>query len=360
VSSRNRNPRLALALAGVVVGVLSTASLVLVAVDGGDARRGRPQERTLAGEQRAGAARASRPTEAAPALRVADAPAPSRVEPAAPDPPRGAHPDRDDTKEWLAVLASSNDPRALAGAVRALTRLHALNDPEVQRALASLGNDPSPARRAAGLRALGALPAPDASRVEMLAAAVSGDPEPAVRAAAAEALGAVADRDATLARATNAALVDASTADPDARVRYEATQAIHLGAAPPAVVGALEALMRDDRDAAVRQAAIQTLGDASAAESASVRASLEAQLAQETHPALRKSLLASIVRTGRADAIPSLETIAAASPDLAGDAQDFLAALETGATDMDAIWKAKVQFEVTRLGPSRGVAPKNH
>jgi hypothetical protein len=212
--------------------------------------------------------------------------------------------------------------------------------------------DPAVAKRAAALRALGRAPRPDRARIDQLAEAARTDSELAVRIAAVQGLAAAAAQDASLAPAANAVLAPLVATDPDPRLRYEAAVAVRASAADEATLQTLFGSMKTDPDLAVRQASIQTLGDAT--HSAEVLAQLQDLLGRETSLPLRKSLLASIVRVGREDSVAALRSIAASAPDLAGDANDFVAALGTGPRDMDQIWAAKVQCEIARLGPSRG------
>jgi hypothetical protein len=154
--------------------------------------------------------------------------------------------------------------------------------------------------------------------------------------------------------ALDAALVVVALTDADAGTRSQALAALRLHEADGATVDAISSPLARDPDASWRQAAAEALGDVSPACREKTLAMLASALDLEREPFVRRTELTSIVRAGRAQAIPTLEAIQRKHADLAQDAEDYLVELRKGEVDMDHLWAAKERAESLRRDAGAG------
>jgi hypothetical protein len=252
----------------------------------------------------------------------------------------------------LDLARSSPDPGEAQDAIDLLLDAPGLaSRPEAERALTALASSgDQPWRRTAALHALGELPSETPERAREIADVARRDADPQVREAAASVLCELGERspgDVSAAAARSIAAGLSGETDP--AVRAALVGSIR-DTRDPAVAEALMSALAGDSDAAARQAAAEVLGGVALASRPQAIAALAARFGSETDEDVQRTILASIVRAGRSDAIATLETLRANAGALAQDADDYIFALRSGEDDPARVTAIKEAREAARAG----------
>lgn len=249
----------------------------------------------------------------------------------------------------LKELEREDDPamiEALGAAIAA--KAEAVEDPKLVAGLLKRAvQDEDPARRAAAVRALrgtGSVELMQAAGVDVDYARLVRDEAPEVRAAVVDNL-VVEDDDVYSghdgAFAEEALRVAEAAEDPAVAARLIAetsTEAI----GPDAARGLSRTL---DADApALRSAAARALGGVSPPQAEDALASLVARYRAEPDVEVRRAILASIARLGRARAIPVLESLRPVDPRLSSEIDAWIAVLQRGLPEWSLILREKARL----------------
>lgn len=146
--------------------------------------------------------------------------------------------------------------------------------------------------------------------------------------------------------ATNAA-VSAAMASSDPKVTARVVGKIMTGEASPESARKLEQLLGSD-SAEVRAAASTALGGLPAPEMASARQKLVGMYRDEPDAAVRKAILQSVAQLGYAGSIPELQRLRAVDPSLAPEADAWIRALNTNLQDWSLILREKQRLQEAR------------
>jgi hypothetical protein len=130
-------------------------------------------------------------------------------------------------------------------------------------------------------------------------------------------------------------------------IRQQALLSVDVRSADEAAVRRLAGFLAD-ASPEVRRSAAEKLGEAPPERRATALSALVAALDRETEPTLRRALLDNLVRCGRGEAADVLERLAARSPDLRTDAEEYLALVRAGYADWDEILDRKERLEAGR------------
>ncbi len=253
----------------------------------------------------------------------------------------------------VARLAEEVDPQAAAFLVEAL-RLSpvAAQDPSVAEAL--LGVARSGAAVGARVAALGFLAGgslPDARMIPAVLDLTARATDPHLRGLGANLLAGALERRPPGSAEVFRFLVDLAAHDPLEDIRGSILQSLPLRHADAGAVEAVGAILGADPAVGVRATAALALGDPPRAQAGRAVAVLQSTLGTERDPEVRRTVLTSIVRAQRLDALPLLERLAADHPDLRPHIEDYRKILATGETDMDRIWEQKQKMEFAREAP---------
>lgn len=208
--------------------------------------------------------------------------------------------------------------------------------------------DGAPAQRQSALYFLSQAGVLSPALQDRIAAYARVEGDPALQSGAVAALAQVARLDEARAPSVNAQLLDVARSAADGMVRSNALGALTGRVTEDATLTQVAEFLRSDRDSEVRRAAAESLGGVPAERRGPALAALEAAFRSESATEVRRTILISIVRAGRADAAATLERIAGIDPSLARDAQDYLEILATGETDPNRVFEAKSRREAGR------------
>lgn len=192
--------------------------------------------------------------------------------------------------------------------------------------------DELPARRIAALTFLEERPRDQGMEAQFLSIAL-GDVDSQVRTAAVCALRRQVDL-VSDARARLDATLLRATASTDEFVRASAVEALSMREADAAQVARL---LCDDRDAHVRTAAAEKLGEAGSTQRACALAALEESYARDADEHVQVAALVALVRAGRAEAVPALRRVAGTHREFEAVVNHLSTALASGRTDIDAV-----------------------
>jgi hypothetical protein len=250
------------------------------------------------------------------------------------------------TDELRAAVAAERDPAALEALGAALaTRASYDEDPTLlQVLLERAARDSDPRMRAAalrGLRATGSVESMTSFDDSLGYEALVRDPSPEVRAVVADNLVAenqevYGGRDARVA--DTAARVAAASPDPDLAQRLLSTISMEQASADT-VAGLRRTLGAEDPK--LRAGAALALG--SAPPDSSTPDLLVGQFHRERDLEVRKAILHALARFGQATAIPILESLRGAGPELDAEIEAWLAALRLGLQEWHLIVREKVK-----------------
>jgi hypothetical protein len=205
-----------------------------------------------------------------------------------------------------------------------------------------------PWRRAAALRALADIPNETPERVNEIASIGRRDRERGVREVAAIALADLADRSPGDVAATAASAAVANLADEtDPAIRAALLGAIR-DTRDAAVANTLIGALCGETDSMARDAAAEALGDVAVAHRARTIDALAARFVAEPDEDVRRTILASIVRAGRANSATTLEALRPNAGSLALDVDDYLVALRSGEDDPEKLAALKAAREAAR------------
>jgi hypothetical protein len=223
--------------------------------------------------------------------------------------------------------------------------------PEVAAALAEIATTADAvSARASATRMLGELTGESTDRIEKVGAIARGDASAEVREAAADALATMAERSpGELAARAAQALVANLGAETDAVVRATLLGSIR-DTRDPAVVSALVSALSSEASQEGRDAAAEVLGTVVWAQRGRALDALASRFAVEPDDDVRRTILASIVRAGRADALGTLQGLRSSAGTLEADVSDYLAILASGEDDPTKVAALKDARECARVG----------
>jgi hypothetical protein len=204
-----------------------------------------------------------------------------------------------------------------------------------------------PARRQAAVAFLGTVWDRDGRALEALLALARTEGPGDLRLSALGALASYAVKNADRSGPVQAALLDVAARPVPDEIRQQALLSVDVRSADEAVVRRLAGFLAD-ASPEVRRSAAEKLGEAPPERRATALSALVAALDRETEPTLRRALLDNLVRCGRGEAADVLERLAARSPDLRTDAEEYLALVRAGYADWDEILDRKERLEAGR------------
>jgi hypothetical protein len=146
--------------------------------------------------------------------------------------------------------------------------------------------------------------------------------------------------------ATDAA-ISAAVASSDPKVTARVLGQIMTVEASPESARKLEQLLSSD-SAEVRAAASTALGGVPAAQMASARQALVGMYRDEKDASVRKAILQSVAQLGFAGSIPELQRLRAMDPSLAPEADAWIRALNTNLQDWSLILREKQRLQEAR------------
>ncbi|MBI3857220.1 MAG: hypothetical protein HY293_16160 [Planctomycetes bacterium] len=203
-------------------------------------------------------------------------------------------------------------------------------------------------RRQAAIAFLGAAWDRDGSVRKTLLSLADSDGDLSVRLTALGALAGYSQKNGTQAAAVNAGLMDlVRTGSGGDELRTQALSGIEVHGADEGTLRRLAEFL-SDASGSVRLATAERMAEAPPAFRASTLAALEGAIYRESLADAKPLLLAHLVKAGRAEAISSLERVAAAEPRVRADAQDYLAILRAGFVDWSDIAAEKSKRETSR------------
>jgi hypothetical protein len=256
--------------------------------------------------------------------------------------------------ELVAALRAAKDESETDTILGILTNeVEIASRPEVAAAFADIAlNDTQAFRRSAAVRGLGEIPGADESRLSMIAKVARADRDEDVRQSAAFALGEVSEKSpGRLAAAASRELVSSLSSEPSGSVRTGLIYSVR-DTRDPAVVTGLMSTLSADGEIAARQAAADVLGDVAAAHRVRAVETLASRFDVESDRDMRLTILTSIIRAGRENAVKALEALKPRAGELAADVDDYLEGLKSGETDMDKLFSMKQEREQARGVPA--------
>jgi hypothetical protein len=205
------------------------------------------------------------------------------------------------------------------------------------------------ARRQAAIAFLGTAWDRDGRVLDALVELARAEEAAEIRLSALGALGSYAVKNEDRSAAVAAALLDVAARPAPDEIRQQAIASLDVRSADEATVRRLAGFLAD-ASPDVRGSAAGKLGEAPPERRAEALAALEAALGREGDPVLRRALLDNLVRCGRGEAAGALERLAARTPDLKADAEEYLAVVRAGVADWEEILERKERLEARRTG----------
>lgn len=238
--------------------------------------------------------------------------------------------------EVVALMTRETDPMLLDMVADALSQDPGIGDArEVVEAFHDMAlRDVLPARRIAALTFLQERPR-DASLTATFLSIASRDADPDVRVAAVCAIRRQVDLVPARRAALNEMLLRVA-ASGEAGVRAAAVQALSLSDADDLQISSVIGFLRD-ADPMVRATAAEKLGEGGYDRRAAVLRALEETYMREGDERVRPLVLAALVRSGGAEAVPALRRMAGAHPSLDPVVTRLTASLSSAGADTDAV-----------------------
>ncbi len=146
----------------------------------------------------------------------------------------------------------------------------------------------------------------------------------------------------------NETFIEIAKTDKDETVRGTAIQSLNLRESGAQSLDAVSDVLRADQASGVRAVAAMIMGDAPPQQRQFVMGKLEEAFTGEQDREVKRSMITSVVRAGREDALQSLERMRSSDPKYTDDVNDYIEILRTGERDMDKIWDQKFQREQAR------------
>ncbi len=258
--------------------------------------------------------------------------------------------------EVVARFEAESDPDVLSALIEALQAdPGSSRSPEMAEAFLRIARaDALAARRGLALEFLAQAGLPDARLVPAALDLVRRETDPHARGIAANLLTAALERRPAQSAEVFRALGELARTDPVDAVRGMILQSLPLRLGDAAAVEAVGAVLAKDTAGGVRATAALALGDPPGGQRDRAAELLQAALGTEQVGDVRRTLVTSLVRVKKADALPLLDRLAREHPDLADHIADYRKILSTGETDMDRIWEAKQRMEIEREVPDDG------
>ncbi|MBI3098022.1 MAG: hypothetical protein HYY93_07235 [Planctomycetes bacterium] len=241
----------------------------------------------------------------------------------------------------------------IIGAIASDQRL--VGDPAIVSAfldLAEHGDDST--RRRVALLFLANNPDPSGELSDRLRRLARSDSDPGVQVSALHALSMFAEVRPSLSAQVNRDLLDVATAATDPMVRTNALSVFRGRDADASQIESLGGRFLRDPEGAVRLSAAEALGQVRPEARGAALNQLGTAFGQEGATEVRRVILMSIVRAGRADARATLERLLPTAGAMTEDVRDYLEILGTGETNPDAVIQAKAVRDAAREG---GPAP---
>jgi len=223
------------------------------------------------------------------------------------------------------------------------------SNPRIQEAFLAIAEkgDENAARRQSAFYFLGQAHQVPPGLQDRIAAFARAESDPALQSGAIQALAQFARTDEARTVTVNTQLTDLARGCTEPMIRANAISAIQSRACDEAALATVAEFLRADRDGEVRRAAAEVLGGAPVQNRFVALAELEKAWRAEPEADVKRAILISIVRAGRADAAASLERLPP-DPALARDVQDYLQILNAGETDTARIFEEKARREAQR------------
>lgn len=258
--------------------------------------------------------------------------------------------------ELLEAFRREPDPSAqecIVGAITSDQRLVA--EASVVSAFLQIAEtDTDSTRRRVALLFLANNPDPSSDLQERLRRLARADTDPGVQVSALHALSMFAEVKPSLALQVNRDLLDIAGAARDPMVRTNALSVFRGHDADTSQIESLGTYLMRDTEGSVRLSAAEALGQVKPEAREAALSQLGTAFSQEDAAEVRRVILMSIVRAGRADARAALERLLPSARASTDDIRDYIEILGTGETNPEAVIQAKAMRDAAREG---GAAP---
>jgi hypothetical protein len=206
-------------------------------------------------------------------------------------------------------------------------------------------SDPLPERRMAAMMYLGETRDPDARVQEILAQTATSGEDPALRRGALASLSTYGVNHTDLSEWVNGQLLQVIRTEGEVENRYQALVGLNWSAVTPEFLTQVRSAVWGETQPDVRAIAYEAMGGIHPNVRGPTLNLLEEAFSRETEDYVRKAIVTSLAKAGRAQALPVLGRLQSSAGPVAKDVADYIEILSKDDRDWEKIEQEKSRRE---------------